>query len=93
MFSTLNYFRLTKLRFLERFVLNEDFGTKSLKYATKLKVKEFIDSFKLERQDGITMKPYESYDGYIGIRMTIPTSTMGDIEITLDDNCKIHTIF
>ncbi len=83
----------TKLRFLERFVLNEDFGSKTLHYATKTKIRNFIGSLKLEQQDGITIKPYESRGGFIGILMIIPTSKMGDIQITLDDNCKIHTIF
>ena len=82
-----------KLRFLERFVLNEDFSPKSLYSATKYKVKHFIDSLRLEQQSGILINPYKSLGGYVGMHMVLPTTQMGDVEITLDDKCKIHTIF
>ena len=82
-----------KLRFIERFVLNENFGNKTLEDAISEKTRFLINKIKEIQEKGIMINTYRTPDNLTGILIPIPTDEFGDIKITLDDRHKIHTIF
>lgn len=82
-----------KLRFLERFVLNEHFGDKSINFATKEKVQDFIEHVKYSLARGVNVNEYTTkQDHATGIQITIPSKDDA-IKVTLDKEGRFHTIF
>lgn len=82
-----------KMRFLERFVLNENFSPKTLKGAVREKTGQFIEAFRSSQIDGMVLTPYTTSNGRVGTKISIQTGSLGIVTITIDDQNKIHTIF
>lgn len=84
----------SKLRFIERFVLNENFGNKSFDKATREKVRSFIETLKKELSSGITVCSYYADDNCakIGAQIRFQNPEHEDIIITLNSQGKMHTI-
>ena len=81
-----------KLRFIERFVLNQDFGEKRFENAIRTNIRKLIESIKTAIKNGVDVTTY-SNEYVNGVQLTIPTEDFGDVKITLDNGEKIHTIF
>lgn len=84
----------SKLRFIERFVLNENFGTKKFENATKEKVRMFIETLKKELSNGITVNSYYADDDLekVGAQIRFQETENENIIITLNSQGKMHTI-
>jgi uncharacterized protein YjbK len=82
----------SKLRFIERYVVNENFGKIPFNDAVANKTREFINDIGTALANGVEAKPYYIGDNIMGVQLLIPTKNSGTIRITLDDENKIHTI-
>ena len=84
----------SKFRFVERFVLSENFGNKKFECATKEKVKSFIEELKRELSKGITVNSYFADEDKekIGAQIRFNNSEFGNMVITLNSQGKMHTI-
>lgn len=84
----------SKLRFLERFVLNENFGTKKFENATREKVRIFIETLKRELSRGITVSSYYADEDMekIGAQIRFQNPESESVIITLNSQGKMQTI-
>ena len=84
----------SKLRFIERFVLSENFGTKKLENATREKVRMFIETLKRELMRGITVSSYYADDDMekVGAQIRFQDPENENIIITLNSQGKMQTI-
>ena len=82
----------SKLRFIERYVLNEDYDERIPLYkVVPNKTKEFIKNVKSALMQGVEARPYQAGD-VTGVQLLIPTENGEITKITLDNESKIHTI-
>jgi hypothetical protein len=82
----------SKLRFIERFVLNQDFGEKKFEHAIRENMRILIENIKDAIKNGVNVTTYSNK--YVnGVQIIIPSEEFGEIKITLDDGQKFHTIF
>ena len=81
-----------KLRFIERFVLNQDFGEKRFESAIRTNIRKLIESIKTAIKNGVDVTTY-SNEYVNGVQLSIPTEEFGIVKITLDNGEKIHTIY
>lgn len=84
----------SKLRFIERFVLSENFGTKKFENATREKVRMFIETLKRELTRGITVSSYYADDDMekVGAQIRFQDPENENIIITLNSQGKMQTI-
>ena len=84
----------SKLRFIERFVLSENFGTKKFENATREKVRMFIETLKRELMRGITVSSYYADDDMekVGAQIRFQDPENENIIITLNSQGKMQTI-
>ncbi len=84
----------SKLRFIERFVLSENFGTKKFENATREKVRMFIETLKRELMRGITVSSYYADDDMekVGAQIRFQNPENENIIITLNSQGKMQTI-
>ena len=94
----------SKLRFIERFVLDDEKFIKNLRYYNgdktefllknaKGKMAQLLNAIKQAFMDGVLIRTYRANDNAAGAQLVIPSKTYGEIKLTLDQDCKIHTIF
>ena len=82
----------SKLRFIERYVLNEGYDERIPLYkVVPNKTKEFIKNVKSALMQGVEARPYQAGD-VTGVQLLIPTENGEITKITLDSESKIHTI-
>lgn len=84
----------SKLRFIERFVLSENFGSKKFENATREKVRMFIETLKRELSRGITVSSYYADDDMdkVGVQIRFQNPENESVIITLNSQGKMQTI-
>ncbi len=84
----------SKLRFIERFVLSENFGSKKFENATREKVRMFIETLKRELSNGITVSSYYADDDMdkVGAQIRFQNPENESVIITLNSQGKMQTI-
>ena len=54
---------------------------------------QLLNAIKQAFMDGVLIRTYRANDNAAGAQLVIPSKTYGEIKLTLDQDCKIHTIF
>lgn len=84
----------SKLRFIERYVLEVNSNPKYLNLTTKKQVRNFIEALKKGLARGVDISPYYADDSKekVGVQIRFEDPDFGLVKITLNDKTKMHTI-